>query len=186
MKYDFPIPTRAEWQKLREAAKVPKGAAKVSIGDSIEKVHKSFTPETISANVKDTELLITNIDAYINQTKAKYAAFEAVVKTKVRKPAANHLAFLKDYVKARTEYYPRYAATVKAHDAVLKGTGKPKDIASALEQLRGCVDTFGMVDPKWTARQQMVRQYQTLCATSAALTEQHNQALKAMIQNLKD
>jgi len=47
MKYDFPIPTRAEWQKIRDGAKVPKGAAKVSIGDAIEKAHKTFTPDSI-------------------------------------------------------------------------------------------------------------------------------------------
>jgi hypothetical protein len=96
MAYVNPIPTRAEWQKLRDGAKVPKGAAKVSIGDSIEKAHKTFTPGTISANVKATEQLIKDLDAYIAATKTKYPGFESVVKDKVRKKAASHLTFLKD------------------------------------------------------------------------------------------
>ena len=124
------------------------------------------------------------MDAYITQTKAKYPAFEAVVRSKVRKQAATHLSFLKDIVKARTEYSPRYTAALNAYGAVKKGTGKPKDIADKLEQLRGCVDAFGMFDPKWTARQQMVRQLQTLCATAATLTDQNKKALDDMFAEL--
>jgi hypothetical protein len=54
MSYKNPIPAREAWQKLRDDAKV-------SIGDAIAKVHKSYTPKTISANVKDTEQLIKDL-----------------------------------------------------------------------------------------------------------------------------
>jgi hypothetical protein len=182
MPYKNPIPTREEWQKLRDNAKVPKGAAKVSIGDSIAKVHKSFTPDTVSANVKDTEQLIANLDAYINQTKAKYPAFEAIVKTKVRKQAANHLSFLKDIVRARTEYYPRYTAAMNAYKEVKAGKAKPKAIADKLEQLRGCVDAFALFDSKWTERKKQILHCHVLCGTAQSLTTQNEATLDAMFK----
>jgi hypothetical protein len=61
----MPVPTREQWQKLRDTAKVPRGAAKVSIGDSLAKVHKSLGLATVSANQKDTDQLIKNLDVYL-------------------------------------------------------------------------------------------------------------------------
>jgi len=184
MPYKNPIPTREEWQKIRDNAKVPKGAAKVSIGDSIAKVHKTFTPTTVSANVKDTEQLITNLDAYTNQTKTKYPAFEAIVKTKVRKPAAAHLAFLKDIVKARVEFNPRYTAALNAYKDVKAGKAQPKAIASKLEQLRGCVDAFVLFDPSWQDRKKQILHCHILCGTAKALTKENETTLDAMFKAL--
>ena len=151
--YDMLVPTREQWQTIRDTAKVPKGAAKVSIGDSIAAVHKSFTPDTLSKNVKDTEQLIKDLDTYITQTKAKYPAFEAEVK-KVRKKALDHQKAMESILKARELYYPRYSATLEAYKQVKSGNGKPDKIASKIEELRGCIAAFSLIDPKWMAKQQ--------------------------------
>jgi hypothetical protein len=186
MPYTMPIPTRAQWQAIRDGAHVPKGAAKVSVGDSIEKVHKSFKPDTISANLKDTETLITNLDSYINATKVKYPAFEAVVKDKVRKKVVNHQAFLKDIVKAKTEYYPRYNEATEMYKKVKNGGAeKPKDLARKLERLKGCVDAFALIDPNWEAKRPKLQSVFQICDSVATLSDTNKTSIENIFVELK-
>jgi hypothetical protein len=118
------------------------------------------------------------------QTKAKYPAFEAEVK-KVRKKAADHLAFMKDMGKAKQLYYPRYSEAIEAYKAVKNNSGKPDKLAGKIEQLRGCIDSLAMIDPHWASKQPMVRQYHTLCGSAAALTDKDKTGLEAMFTDLK-
>lgn len=179
----MPIPTRAQWQKIRDDAKVPKGAAKVSVGDAIEKVHKSFKPTSIAANKTDTQKLLDVLDSYIKTVKAKYPAFETVFNTKVKDKATRHMAFLDDIIKARTEYSPRYQAVANAYKAYINQTGTPKQIASAIEQLRGCIDAFVLIDPGWAERGKTARKCHIFCNNSAALSQENDATMK---QFLKD
>jgi len=183
-KYDMPVITRGDWQKKRDAAKVPKGAAKVSIGDSLEKVHKSFGPTTLSANIKDTEQLLKNIDAYMDATKTKYPNFQADVK-KIRLVVKGHLDTMKSIQEARVAYYPRYSAMVETYKAVRDGTKKPEKLASAIEGVRGCVAAMAMIDPHWMAKQQMVLQWHKHCGTVDSLSEKDKTGLEAMIKDLQ-
>ena len=183
-KYDMPLLTRSDWQKKRDTAKVPKGAAKVSIGDSIEKVHKSFGPNTLSANIKDTDQLVKNLDAYMNETKTKYPGFQAEVK-KVRLVAKGHLDTMKSIEEARVAYYPRYSAMVETYKKVKNDQLKADKLADAIEKVRGCVAAFSMIDPKWMAKQQMVLQWHKHCGSVETLTEKDKTGLEAMINDLK-
>jgi hypothetical protein len=185
MAYTYPIPKREDWQKIRDGAKVPKGAAKVSIGDSLDKVHKSFTPDTISANEKATEQLIKDLDVYIAAIKPKYASFEAVVKDRVRKKAVSHLAFVKDIVKARVEYYPRYSEAQETYKSLKGGAGKPKDLAAKLQRLKGCVDAFALIDAHWEAKRPKVQSMFQICDSVPALSDTHKGALDALFTELK-
>jgi hypothetical protein len=185
MPYTYPIPKREDWQKIRDGAKVPKGAAKVSIGDSLEKVSKSFTPDTIGANVKATEQLIKDLDSYTASIKAKYPAFETVVKDKVRKKAVSHLAFLKDIEKAKGEYYPRYSEALETYKELKGGTGKPKDLAAKLQRLKGCVDAFALIDPKWEAKRPKVQSMFQICDTVPALSDTHKTGLDTLFVEMK-
>ena len=184
--YTYPIPTREQWQKIRDDAKVKKGAAKVSIGDSLAKAQKTFTPDTISANLTATDQLIKDLDSYIAATKAKYPAFEAIVRDKVRKKAANHQAFLKDIVKAKTEYYPRYTAAAEEYKHLKSGAGgKPKDLAGKLQNLKGCVDAFALIDAHWETKRPKVQSMFQICDSVPALSDTHKTALDNLFIELK-
>ena len=185
MAYTYPIPTRDQWQKLRNDAKVPKGAAKVSIGDAVEKAHKSFTPDTIGANAKATEQLIKDLDVYTAAIKAKYPAFETIVKDKVRKKAVSHLAFVRDIEKARGEYYPRYNEARETFKGLKNGTGKPKDLAAKLQRLKGCVDAFALIDPHWEAKRPKVQSMFQICDSVPALSQTHITGLDNLFVELK-
>ena len=186
MAYTNPVPTREAWQKLRDTNKVPKGAAKVSIGDAIAKVHKSFSPTSVDANVKDTKQLIKDLDAYINTVKAKHPSFEAVVKKDVKKKAEDHLRFMEDIVKARVEYYPRYSAALEEWKGFkTSGKGKLKDVAAKLQRLKGCVDAFAMLDTKWEAKRPQVQKIFQLCDTAASLNPTQSGAVDTLFVDLK-
>lgn len=155
VQYKMPVPTRKEWQTLRDKNKVPKGAAKVSIGDDIDAVHKTFSLATISSNQKATDKLVKDLDVYITTVKKKYPAFEGIVTKEVRKKATDHLRFLADQVKAKTEYYPRYSAVQDAYKNLNAGNGKMKDVTKAMERLLGCLAAFALVDPgNWDKKRQ--------------------------------
>lgn len=183
--YTYPIPTREQWQKIRDDAKVKKGAAKVSIGDALAKAQKTFTPDTISANLTATDQLIKDLDSYITATKAKYPAFEAIVKDKVRKKAANHQAFLKDIVKAKTEYYPRYNAAAEEYKKVKAGTSTPKALAGKLQNLKGCVDAFALIDAHWEAKRPKVQSMFQICDSVPALSDTHKTGLDKLFDEMK-
>ena len=183
MPYKNPIPTREQWQKLRDDNHVPKGAAKVSIGDSIAKAHKSFTFATIQANQKDTQQLINDLDSYIAATKKKYPAFEAVVKDKVKKKAESHLTFLNDIVKAKIEYSPRYTEAMNAFKALDNG-GTPKNLAGKLQRLKGCVDAFALIDDGWEQKRPKVQSVFQICDSVATLSDTNKQSVKTLFTEL--
>ena len=84
-----------------------------------------------------------------------------------------------------TRIPPPLPAIIQEGSHVLrKPDSPPYNCAAGIEQFRGCVDTLGMFDPKWAARQQTVRQLHTLCATATALTHQNHAALEDMFKNL--
>ncbi|MCC6590422.1 MAG: hypothetical protein IT168_27265 [Bryobacterales bacterium] len=182
--YKIPVPTRAEWQTLRNNAKVPKGATKVSLGDAIEKVHKTFSLSTISANIADTTKLIQAATTYAAEVAKKHPGFDKTVTDKVKKKAELHLAFVKDIMKAKTEYYPRYSAVATAYKDVKAGNGQPKTIASKLEQLRGCVDAFSLVDTKWESRGKLAKNCHVLCGSSTNLTDDDKKIMDQLLIKL--
>lgn len=179
--YKIQIPTRAEWQTLRNNAKVAKGATKVSLGDAIEKAHKTFSLSTVSANLADTTKLIQAATTYAAEIAKKHPGFDKTVNDKVKKKAESHLAFVKDIVKAKTKYYPRYSAVVTAYKDVKAGKAQPKAIASKLEQMRGCVDAFALVDTKWEARSKLAKNCHVLCGSSPQLNAKHQKTMDQML-----
>lgn len=186
MPYKNPIPSREVWQKLRDTNKVAKGAAKVSIGDSIAKVHKSFAPDTISTNLKDTEQLIKDLDVYIAAIKKKYPDFETIVNDKVKKKAQSHERFLNDIVKAKTEYYPRYKEANETWKTLKNGGGgTPKDLAAKLQRLKGCVDAFALIDDDWEAKRPKVQSVFQICDSVAVLSDTNKQSIETLFTELK-
>lgn len=186
MPYTMPVPTRAQWQTLRNSNKVPKGAAKVSIGDDIEKVHSTFSIDTIDANMKATQKLITDLNSYMTATHAKYPNFQNVVKNQVQKKAENHLRFLEDIVKAKTEYYPRYSEAVQTFKSVRDGNGAtPKQLAAKLQRVKGCVDAFALIDATWEAKRPQVQSMFQICDSVATLSDTNKQSLETLFQQLK-
>jgi hypothetical protein len=69
------VPSRAWWQRLRDKHKVKKGAAKVSIGDSIDKVHKVYNkdPHDIPSIAKQMQVLIKDFESYKAAIKKDHA-----------------------------------------------------------------------------------------------------------------
>src|SRR3954447_8287798 len=63
--------TRQQWQKERDTAKVPKGAARVSMGDAIEKFHKA-NAKGVREGVAAAQALKKDLEAYKAAVKTKY------------------------------------------------------------------------------------------------------------------
>ena len=183
-KYDILVPTRDEWQKARDGAKVPKGATKVSIGDSIAAVHKSFKPESLAKNVQDSITLIKNLDTYMAQTKAKYPAFEATVK-KFRKKADDHKAVISQIIDAEMQYPAKYKSMLETYQLVKANKLKADKLAGKIEEIRGCVAAFSMVDPKWMAKQQLILQWHKHCGSVDTLTDKDKTGIEAMFADIK-
>lgn len=186
VQYKMPIPSRKEWQTLRDKNKVPKGAAKVSIGDDIDAVHKTYSLATISSNQKATDKLVKDLDLYIATIKKKYPAFEAVVTKEVKKKADSHLRFVADQLKAKTEYYPRYSAVQTTFKELTGGKGKPKDVAKAMERLLGCLAAFALVEPdNWDKKRQGLNRVMSEFERADALTDGHRQVFTKLMVDLK-
>ena len=186
VQYRMPIPTRKEWQTLRDKNKVPKGAAKVSIGDDIDAVHKTYSLATMSSNQKATDKLVKDLDVYIATVKKKYPAFEAVVTKEVRKKATDHLRFVADQIKAKTEYYPRYSALQAAYKELTAGNGKMKDVTKAMERLLGCLAAFALVDPgNWDKKRQGLNRMMGEFEGGTALSDGMRQAFTKLMTDLK-
>lgn len=175
MPYQMGIPTRAAWQKLRDNAKVPKGAAKVSIGDSIEKVHKSFQPTSLSVNIADTKKLIANLESYIKDTKTKHPKFEAVVRADVLNKATAHLAFLDSVIAAQMAYYNHYSAAKKIYDTISIRKARPQDLVVPLTALKHCIETLAPVDEHLGAALGKVQTSIAFCGTGQDLGPHKNE-----------
>jgi hypothetical protein len=186
-KYDMPIPTRQEWQKLRDTNKVPKGAAKVSIGSAIEKVHKTFGLSSVSKNQAATAQLIQDVDAYLVTIKKKYPAFEPIVTRQVRNKAVAHQRYADDLVKATTEFYPRYRAVQDTYTKVtLRGQGTPKDVANAMERLLGCVAAFATVEPSsWEVKRKGFNRVMSEFGRADVLTQGHKTQFEKIMNEIK-
>jgi uncharacterized short protein YbdD (DUF466 family) len=147
------VMTRAEWQKLRDGAKVPKGAGgRVSIGDSIEAVHKSYSAATVTKNEAATQQLIRDIDSYVAAIKTKHPTFAPVVIKKLRAGAVSHLALLKTINAAKTDYYPDF---VKVQQLLAKGDQTTNgDLHKAFTKLKGDASVLGdaLDDAVWKKR----------------------------------
>lgn len=63
--------TRAQWQKERDKAGVPKGAAKVSMGDAIDRFHKA-NAKGVRDGVKAAQSLQKDLQAYKTAVQKKY------------------------------------------------------------------------------------------------------------------
>jgi hypothetical protein len=177
----MPIPTREEWRKLRDAAKVPRGAAKVSIGDSLAKVHKSYGLATASANAKDTDQLIKDLDAYVVTIKKKYPNFEPIVQKQVKDKAQSHKLVLDEVFKAKRDYYDYFKNLEKEWD---KGNGSMKNVGAAMQPLLRCVTTFAQFDRAWERRRADLTKLIAECARTSVFTRQQKQAISEMIAEL--
>ncbi|HEY7008236.1 MAG TPA: hypothetical protein VH395_04815 [Jatrophihabitantaceae bacterium] len=182
----MPVLTRQEWQKLRDGNHVPKGAAKVSIGDDIAALHDSFNLATMSKHQAATTKLLKDLDVYLATIKPKYPAFEQVVTKQVKTKTQAHKRFVDDQIKAKTEYYPRYSGVMEAYKQLtLHGKGKPKDVAKAMERLLGCAAAFAMVDPaKWDPKRQGLNRVMSEFERADALTAGHKDVFTKMMKDL--
>lgn len=182
----MPIPTRTQWQVLRDQNKVPRGAAKVSIGDSLDAVHKSFSLPTMTKHQQATVKLINDVDAYLIVVKKKYPAFEAIVTRQLKKKAEAHKRFVDDQVKAKAELFPRYKAAVDAYAELKAGNAVPKDVAKALERLLGCGAAFALVDPaKWDPRRQGLNRIMSEFERANVITAEHRNVLDKVLAEFK-
>lgn len=186
--YTIPIPDRKAWQKLRDDAKVPKGASKVSIGADIEAVYKTFSMATMSKNLNATKKLIDDLDkTYIPAIKKKYQGFEPVVTKRVKNQAVNHMRFVQDIIHGKSEFYPAYQAVETAFTKIVNNRGgKAKDLENALDRLQAIMEAFAMVDEKtWKGRRQGVNRLKGDISKEGALTEGHQKMYRLLMKDLK-
>jgi disulfide oxidoreductase YuzD len=148
------IPTRAEWKTIRDKQKVPTGAAKVSIGKTIDSFYASWNEHKLDQNLTDTRQLIANLITYVAAVRPKYPTFVASVE-KIKRGAEDHKKQLEEVIRAKTLFYPRYEQITKALLQVkikAPGAPKPKDVTALVTNLKGCIDTVAYVDPTWEER----------------------------------
>jgi hypothetical protein len=86
-KYRMAVPTRQQWQQVRDSNEVPQAAAKLSIGDDIDAVHRTFGLSTMSKHQTATAQLIKDIDVYLATVKKQNPAFEQVVTKELKRKA---------------------------------------------------------------------------------------------------
>ena len=185
-KYDVPVPTRVNWQKLRDTNHVAKGATKVSLGDSIARVHDTFSLATISKNQQATVQLLKDVDVYIAGITAKYPAFVPIVTKNVKAKAQSHKRFVDDVVKAKTEFYPRYAAVEKAWSNLEFRNGPIKAVKDALERLLGCAAAFALVEPAvWDPKRQSLNRVMAEFERAPAMTNALKTAYERVMTDLK-
>ena len=184
--YSVPVPKREDWQKLRDKNHVAKGATKVNMGASIERVHDSFSLATISKNQQATVQLLKDVDVYIAGITAKYPTFVPIVTTNVKAKAQNHKRFVDDVVKAKTEFYPRYAAVEKAWSNLEFRNGPMKAVKDALERLLGCAAAFAMVEPSvWDPKRQALNRVMAEFERAPAMTDALKTAFERVMRDLK-
>lgn len=184
--YEMPIPTRQQWQKLRDRNKVPAGIAKASIGDSIDSVHKTFTLATMSKHQQAVIQLLRDADSYLVVVKKRFPAFEQTVTRELRKPADAHRRFVEDQLKAKIEFYPRYQAVIESYRKASSGKAGPKDVAKALERLLGCAAAFALIDStRWDPRRQGINRVMSEFERATAITAGHRKVLEQLLADLK-
>lgn len=186
--YTIPIPDRKAWQKLRDTANVPKGAAKASIGADIEAVYKTFTLATMSKNLEATKKLIADLDdSYLPAIRKKYQAFEATVNSQVKNKAAGHRRFVEAVIHGKAEYYPTFKSIETAYNKIVKNQGgKIKDLEQALDRMQQILEAFAMVDEKtWKGRRQGVNRLKADISQQGAVTDGHKQMYATLMADLK-
>jgi type I site-specific restriction-modification system R (restriction) subunit len=97
---------RKTWQQERDGKNVPKGAAKVSVGDALDKFHKARVkgPEAAVAAAADLKKVVDLYVATIAKAKPKQAGAKAEKYGDLQKRIASNLAAnLKDYTDANRE-----------------------------------------------------------------------------------
>ena len=185
-KYEMPVPTRQQWQRLRDAAKVPAGISKANVGEALDAVHKSFSLPTMSKHQQAVVQLQRDVETYLVVAKKRYPSFEPVVNRELKKRVQLHLRFVEDQLKAKTEFYPRYQAVLEARSKVSAGTAAPKDVARALERLLGCAAAFALVDPtRWDPRRQGLNRIMSEFERAPTITPGHRAALDKLLAELK-
>jgi len=108
------------------------------------------------------------------------------VTKEVRKKATDHLRFLADQVKAKTEYYPRYSAVQEAYKNLNAGKGRMKDVTKAMERLLGCLAAFALVDPgNWDKKRQGLNRMMGEFEGGDALSDAQAKAFAKLMTDLK-
>ena len=176
--------TRADWQRLRDKHKVPKGAAaKVSIGDALELVTKTATMPTIAKHEAATVALIKDLDLYAKSLKGgKHAAFATVVLDKVQDPAKNHLKLLQTRKIAAGGYVGALKAAAKAVEA----EADRKVVLTAFEKIDNMVKVQAIFDPAaWKKKATASRVAVASLESGKKLDASGYEALKKALEALK-
>lgn len=179
------IPSRKAWQDLRDANHVPKGAAKVSIGDDIKDVHESYSLAKVAKHKTDVVKLIADLTTYVTTVKKKYPAFEAIVNSKVKKKADDHLKIINDIIAAKTRYPGDYAQAVTVWNGVKNATQTTKALAVKVQQMKGCVDAFALIDDDWEKKRGKVQSLFTLCDGTATLSNDQKHAVEKILAEVQ-
>jgi hypothetical protein len=185
--FEVLVPDRKAWVDLRTKAKVEKGVAKPSIGDDLEKVHKSWGWKTMSAHEKDVKKLQADITVYIDTLKkkgGKYATFATTVETKVQKRANKQLEFVETVLGQKADYYGLYKAVLDEQKAAR--TGSSKALVKACEKLLGAVGPFSMVDPPmWDKQRQALTKIKSEIERAGQMTGPMSNQLDKIMATLK-
>lgn len=186
--YKLPVPDRKAWTQLRDKAKVPKGVAKPSIGDDLDAVHRTFGIDTMSAHQKATKKLQADLKVYVAALTKKggnCATFKPIVEKELVKKVDRHVAWIDDVLKAKTEFYPRYAAVLKAEAALKKGGTDTKALKEACEKLLGCLAAFALLETKWNAPRQALNRTMGDIEKAPAVTAGHFNVLDKILAEIK-
>jgi hypothetical protein len=182
------VPDRKAWVDLRNKAKVEKGVAKPSIGDDVEKVHKTWGWKTMSAHEKEVKKLLADLRVYIDTLKKKkddkYDKFATTVETKVKKKAEQQLEFVETVLSQKAAYYGLYKAVLDEQKKARNGSVKP--LVTACEKLLGAVGPFSMVDPPmWDKKRQALMKIKSEIERAGQMTDPMSNQLDKVMASLK-
>ena len=186
--YKLPMPDRKAWTQLRDKAKVPKGVAKPSIGDDLDAVYRTFGFNTMSAHEKATKKLQADLKVYVDALTKKggtCAAFKPTVEKELVKKVDRHVAWVADVLDAKSQFYPRYAAVLKAEADLKKGGNDAQALKKACEKLLGCLAAFALLEAKWNAPRQALNRTMADIEKAPTVTAGHFKVLDKILAEIK-
>ncbi len=161
MPLETKVPTRKEWQAIKKRHSVPDGIAKVSIGDSLDKFHKSFKPlkpANASANFKDTKQLVKDLGIYVEALGNRQLSFAKIVRSEVADHVIAHLAALDHGIPAYKEYPKKHKAAVQALKGFIAGSLPRADAIDAVGAVAKVCELVALLDKSetWEKRERLV------------------------------
>jgi hypothetical protein len=186
----FQTPERKMWQKLRDDNHIPQGAAKVSLGDSMEAAHKALKSGDLDKAIAGLEKLKTACESYKKEIEKKYHAFVHTFTEKVTSKVDFDLEKLKEAKTAKTAYHQKYVHAVELWVKATQGGESLTQFAHALRDVRKQVEEEAILiawDESYHERAQLAGDAATQIYTGTITTvnDRTKADMKVLLEKLK-